>query len=400
MITLKCSDCLEHTSYELRGKISAAADQLELAGEQILKLHLGNPGLFGLSAPQAVLDGVAHNLDKSQSYCHSKGLPLAREAILTHWQQHDLPQTDVDNIFIGNGVSELIHVVLQALLNPGDEVLLPQPDYPLWSAATNLHGGVSVYYQCDEQNQWQPDVEHMASQINERTKAIVLINPNNPTGAVYTKEILQAIAELARKHQLLVFSDEIYSDIVYEPDDFTYFSSIADDLLTITFHGLSKNYLLAGYRCAWMVVSGDRSGAGEYLQGIHKLLTMRLCPNVPAQYAIPVALSDPEYSLLKQYPNMYAKRELIIKQLNSIEGLSCIKPAGSFYAYPAWDEAVVSWQHDEDWVLQFLQQYRILLAPGTTFGQPDQRHFRLVFLPKEEELLQLCASLRDFRDGL
>ena len=387
---------LQNTHYELRGKVSAMALKLEAQGHQLLKLHLGNPGLFNLDAPAALIDCVSSHLQASQAYCHSKGLPQAREAILQHWQRNNGPGVHLDNILMGNGVSELINVVLQALVNPGDEILLPRPTYPLWSAATTLCGGVCRYYDCFAENEWQPDIDHLESLVTPRTRAIVVINPNNPTGSLYSTECLQAIARIAATHQLVLFSDEIYSDIVYEPHQFEAMAPHSQDTFTVTFRGLSKNYLLAGYRCAWMVVSGTITQGQDYLNGINKLLEMRLCPNVPAQYAVPMALSDPAFTLLQHHPEMVNKRNQVVDRLNQIEGLHCHRPAGAFYAYPSWEPAVCCWDHDEQWVFEFLQQHRILLAPGSTFAQNDPYHFRIAMLPDTQALLDACDCLEEF----
>ena len=394
-----CSQHLQQAEYELRGRLATEANRLIQAGHDIRTLHLGNPGLFGLHAPAPIVQAVADNLVKSQAYCHSYGLPEAREAILSQWNEKVGVATDRDSIFIGNGVSELIHVALGALINPGDEVLVPQPNYPLWTAVLNLQGGKAASYQCDEANEWQPDIAHMASMITEKTKAIVVINPNNPTGAVYSKEVLEQIVALAKQHQLILFADEIYSDIVYPPDTFNHLASISgDDVFTISFTGLSKNYTLAGYRCAWMVLSGEREHARDYIAGIEKLMTMRLCANVPSQYAIKEALSKPEYTLLNHYPDLLARRDQLMQALNAIDGLSCVTPKGAFYAFPRWDSEVAIWDHDEQWALQLLQQYHVLISPGSTFEQPDPYHFRLVFLPAWEELADTCVKLQQLKE--
>jgi alanine-synthesizing transaminase len=385
---------LDNVQYELRGEISAVAEQLVTQGHDILQLQLGNPGLFGLRAPQALMDTVVKNLGASQAYCHYKGLLSAREAIEQHWREQQLAETTLDHIFIGNGVSELVHITLQALLSPGDEVLMPQPVYPLWPATTELYGGVVKYYPCDKQNNWLPDIEAMEQQITPDSKAIVIINPNNPTGVVYPRELLEQIASLARKHHLMIFSDEIYSDIVYEPYQFHPMASVSDDVVTITFQGLSKNYLLAGFRCAWAVVSGDVGCASSYLAGVNKLLSMRLCANVPAQHAISEALSNSKHSFLHLYPEMQQKRDLLIDTLNDIDGLSCMSPQGAFYAYPYWDSSVANWETDTAWVLSFLREHHILLAPGSTFCQSDSLHFRLAFLCDWDRLEYTCVKLK------
>jgi alanine-synthesizing transaminase len=387
---------LQQTHYELRGKISAMAADLERHNHSILKLHLGNPGLFGLSTPPELLEAIQKNLSRSQGYCDSKGLLSSREAICEHLINQGAHNVHTERTYIGNGVSELINIALGALLNPGDEVLLPQPVYPLWSAVTTLNGGVIRYYSCEEKNDWLPNINHIEQQINSKTKAIVIINPNNPTGSVYPEHNIRAISQLAEKNQLILFSDEIYADIIYPPHTFKSVASITKDTLAITFGGLSKNYLLAGFRCAWMTASGTTKHANDYLNGIEKLLAMRLCANVPVQHAIPVALSNEHFDCLKQYPNMLRKRNRVIDALNSIEGISCLTPAGAFYAYPRFTLNQLPWENDHQWILEFLTHHHILLAPGSTFAQPDHRHFRLVLLPSEEQLLYACDELKKF----
>jgi alanine-synthesizing transaminase len=387
---------LQHTHYELRGKISAMANAMESQKKKILKLHLGNPGLFGLDCPEELLAVVRDNLHASQGYCDSKGLISAREAIHAKHSECGSINSHPERIYIGNGVSELINIALSALLNPGDEILLPQPVYPLWSAATTLNGGKVKYYTCDENNSWQPDTTDIENKITAKTKAIVIINPNNPTGSVYPTSCLRAIAKIAEKHQLVLFSDEIYADIIYPPYTFEPTASVTESTLMITFGGLSKNYLLAGFRCAWMSVSGRIDHAKDYIVGIEKLLAMRLCSNVPAQHAIPLALSSPRFNMLQQHPEMITKRNQVVERLNQIEGLSCQLPAGAFYVFPTFTKKELAWEKDDTWVLNFLEKYNILLAPGSTFAQPDQRHFRLVLLPSLKDLLLTCDKLEQF----
>ncbi len=388
---------ISHSHYELRGQLNVIADQMAQRHIDIFKLNLGSPGLFGLQAATPLVNTVAQKLASSEAYCNSLGLFSAREAILNHWQLQQLPNTSVDQIFMGNGVSELIMIVLQALLNPGDEVLLPRPVYPLWSAATYACGGCVRFYDCLEENNWLPDSEQIAALINARTKAIVVINPNNPTGAVYPPSVLQAIGDLANKHQLVVFADEIYSTIVYEQQPFHHLAPYCQDTLTISFDGLSKNYLLAGYRCAWMICSGNVAMATDYIAGIKKLMGMRLCANVPAQHAVAPALAHPDYTFLARYPEFESKRNTVVNALNNIPGLSCDKPGGAFYLYPSWDESYCHWERDEDWLLAFLERYHILFAAGSSFWQDDQRHFRIVLLPELPILQEVVAKLAEFQ---
>jgi alanine-synthesizing transaminase len=396
MPSLKQSNNLNHTHYELRGKISAMAAQMEAQNKKILKLHLGNPGLFGMDCPPELLNAISKNLPHSQGYCDSKGLLSAREAIHHKLISQQVINSHPDKIFIGNGVSELINISLAALLNPEDEVLLPRPVYPLWSAATTLNGAKVRYYDCCEDNAWLPNIDTIKQQISPKTKAIVIINPNNPTGSVYPEKTIMDIVKIAEAHQITLFSDEIYADIVYQETPFKTAASLTKNTLMITFGGLSKNYLLAGFRCAWMSISGQVSHAKDYINGIEKLLAMRLCANVPVQHAIPLALSDNRFNMLQQHPDMLEKRNQVIKRINQIDGLSCDLPAGAFYAFPKFTLPHLPWENDNEWVLQFLQEHHILLAPGSTFAQPDQRHFRLVLLPKLEELLEACDKLEFF----
>ncbi len=396
MSHIASSDRMKKVRYELRGKIAHEADRLRASGHKILEMHLGNPGVYGLHAAPDLIKTVASQLGKAEAYSHSKGLVQARQCIVDHWHAEGLPTVDVQQVSIGNGVSELIGVVLQALLNHGDRILLPRPDYPLWSAAATLSGADLAYYSCHENNKWQPDVAQIESLITEKTKAIVLINPNNPTGAVYSKEVLQDIMQLAERHNLVVFSDEIYSDIVFHGRQTIPAASLNNNVLCITFRGLSKNFLLAGFRCAWMICSGNTDEAKEYLQAIDRLLAMRLCANVPAQYAIELALNNPAYSLLSLYPEIQQRSDWLAAELNNISGLSCVPADGGFYLFPAVDPAYMKGKTGQAWILDFLKQSHILLAPGSTFHCEDDNHFRLLSLPSDNDLDYLLQSLQAY----
>lgn len=390
------SQHLVDTHYELRGAIAKMADQMLSQGESVMPLHLGNPGLFGLHAHDDLCSAVKNNLVSAQSYCHSLGLPSAREAILSAWRNKGCPDTSLGHVFIGNGVSELINASLIALLNPGDEILLPQPVYPLWSAAASLCGAIVKFYRCDEQSGWMPDVDHMKSLVTRKTKALVLINPNNPTGAVYPPNLLREVGEIASLHGLVLFADEIYSDIIFDETSFSHAACFSQDTLVISFDGLSKNYLLAGFRCAWMICTGRLELAKDYIEGIKKILSMRLCANVPPQYAIPLALSDKKYGFMSLVPDIQKRRDVVVRALNDIDGCHCLAPKGAFYVFPRWDNKDEQDGRDTDWVLHFLQQHKILLAPGSTFSQPDPFHFRMVLLPELDELTDVVASIAHF----
>lgn len=396
MQTIVQSRNLANAHYELRGRVAQMASEMQRQGETILPMHLGNPGLFGLEAHPDLCQAIVENLIPAQAYCDSLGLPQARSAIAEDWQKKGGRSVSIDRIFVGNGVSELINAALLALLNPGDEILLPQPVYPLWSAVTELCGGVVKFYRCSESEGWLPDVDHMTRLVTQKTKAIVLINPNNPTGAVYPSGLLQDVGRLAAEHQLVLFADEIYSDILFDDAQFTHAGHVVEEPLVISFDGLSKNYLMAGYRCAWMVCSGNVAVARDYINGIKKILSMRLCANVPSQYAIELALSSDDYRFLSRVPDLQRRRDHTVAALNKIEGCSCHTPQGAFYLFPRWDESSCYWHADTDWIMSFLKQNCILLAPGSTFSQPDQLHFRMVLLPDFDTLQETVRRLNDF----
>lgn len=398
MPTVKKSSKLNNVCYEIRGQIAAEARKLEDEGHKILKLNIGNPASFGFEAPEDILKDVIYNLPSSQGYSDSKGIYSARVAITQYFQQQGILGVGVDDIYIGNGVSELIVMSMQALLNNGDEVLLPAPDYPLWTASVSLGGGTPVHYRCEEENNWFPSVNDIASKINEKTKAIVLINPNNPTGAVYSKEVLEEIIALAREHKLIIFSDEIYDKILYDDAKHIPTASLADDVLIITMGGLSKNYRIAGFRAGWMVLTGPKLNAADYIDGLNILSSMRLCSNVPSQHAIQTALGGYQSinELITGNGRFKKQRDLAFKELNAIDGLSCKPAMGALYLFVKVDMEKFNIVDDEKMVLDILQQEKILLVHGRAFNIEEKGYFRLVFLPHIDELAPALQKLKRF----
>lgn len=389
---------LDGVLYDIRGPVLAAADRLEAEGHQILKLNIGNPAPFGFHAPDEILHDVKYNLADSQGYCESLGLFPARKAVMHYSQQLGIAGVEIDDIIIGNGVSELIVMALQALCNNGDEVLIPAPDYPLWTAATSLSGGRPVHYRCDEAADWFPDPDDIRSKITDRTRALVIINPNNPTGAVYDEAILTELVEIARQHGLVVFADEIYDKILYDDATHTAVASLADDLLFVTMNGLSKTYRSAGFRTGWMIVSGAKHLARDYIEGLNLLASMRLCANVPTQHAIQTALGG--YQSITEYiepgGRLYEQRRIGHEALTAIDGVSCTKPGGALYFFPKLDIDRFAITDDERFVLDLLLQEHMLLVQGTAFNWPEPDHFRIVFLPSAEDLLDAVARLERF----
>ena len=392
------SNKLNNVCYDIRGPVLDHANRLEEEGLRILKLNIGNPATFGFEAPDEIIHDVIHNLAKAQGYCHSKGIYSARKAVMQRCQLIGIPNVDIDDIFLGNGVSELIVMAMQALLNNGDEILVPVPDYPLWTAAVNLAGGKAVHYLCDEANEWQPDIEDIARKITPNTRGIVVINPNNPTGAVYSEAVLQKIVELAREHDLIIYADEIYDRILYDDAVHVPLGSLATDVLCITFNGLSKAYRLAGFRSGWLVVSGAKHRARSYIQGIEMLASMRLCANVPAMYAIQTALGGYQSinDLVAPEGRLYQQREKAWSLLTRIPGVSCVKPKAAMYLFPKLDREIYPIEDDEQLVLDLLLEERILLVQGTAFNWPDPDHFRIVFLPREDDLEEAIERLARF----
>lgn len=392
------SEKLAHVCYDIRGPVMDEANRMMEAGEKIIRLNIGNPAPFGFRAPEAILRSMSENLPNTEGYSDSKGLKQAREAILGYCRKKQLPNVTVNDIYTGNGVSELIQLSMQALLNNGDEVLVPSPDYPLWTASVTLAGGVAVHYICDEQSEWNPDLKDMASKITARTKAIVVINPNNPTGALYPDDILEGIVQLAREHDLILFADEIYDRLVMDGRKHTALASLALDLMTVSLNGLSKSHLIAGYRCGWMALCGDKSRAKGYIEGINLLSSMRLCSNVPAQSLIPIALENLESTeeLIVPGGRIYEQREFIYKAVNNIPGVSVVKPKAAFYMFPKLDIKRFGIKDDEQFVLDFLRAKKILFTHGGGFHWPNPDHFRLIYLPCIEDLKIAAAELEDF----
>ncbi len=398
MKTFEKSTKLDHVCYDIRGPVMDEANRMMEAGERIVRLNIGNPAPFGFRAPDAILECMSRNLPNTEGYSDSKGLPAAREAILGYCRKKGLPNVTINDIYTGNGVSELIQLSMQALLNNGDEVLVPSPDYPLWTASVTLAGGTAVHYLCDEASEWNPDLKDMASKITSKTKAIVVINPNNPTGALYPDEILKGIVQLAREHDLILFADEIYDRLVMDGRKHTALASLAPDLMTVSLNGLSKSHLIAGYRCGWMALCGDKSRAKGYIEGINLLSSMRLCSNVPAQSLIPVALEhlDSTEELLVPGGRVYDQREYIYHAINAIPGVSVVKPKAAFYMFPKLDVERFHIIDDEKFVLDFLREKKTLFTPGGGFHWPKPDHFRLIYLPCIEDLKLAATELADF----
>ncbi len=390
---------LQDVLYEIRGPVHAHAARLEAEGHRILKLNIGNPAPFGFEAPDVIMRDIIQALPYAQGYSDSKGILPARRAVVTRYELVEgFPYLDVDDVYLGNGVSELITMTTQALLDNGDQVLIPAPDYPLWTAATSLAGGTAVHYLCDETNGWMPDIEDLESKITERTKALVIINPNNPTGAVYTREILTKMVELARKHQLLLLADEIYDKILYDDAEHISVASLAPDLLCFTFNGLSKAYRVAGYRSAWLAITGPKDHAASLLEGVNLLANMRLCPNVPAQHAIQVALGGHQSidDLVLPGGRLLEQRDVAWTKLNEIPGVSCVKPKGALYAFPRLDPEVHEIHDDDQLVLDLLLNEKILLTQGTGFNWPEPDHLRIVTLPWARDLAVAIERLGNF----
>ncbi len=392
------SSKLSDVCYEIRGPVMREAERLEEEGHRILKLNIGNPAPFGFHAPEEILRDVIHNLPNSQGYENSRGLYSARKAVMQECQKIGVADVDVDDIFLGNGVSELIVMAMQGLLDDGDEILIPSPDYPLWSAAVRLSGGTPVHYRCDEGSDWQPDINDIRKKTSRRTRGIVIINPNNPTGAVYERQALTDVLGWARQKDLVLFSDEIYSKIVYDDAEHIPLGSLSQDVLTLTFNGLSKAYRVAGFRMGWMVISGPKHRAQDYLEGLNILASMRLCANVPAQHAIQTALGGHQSidDYLRPGGALFEQRNVAYERINAIEGLECSKPKGAFYLFPRIDTKRFNISDDEKFVLDLLRQEKILVVQGSGFSYPDPDHFRIVFLPGTDELSSAIDRIGHF----
>jgi alanine-synthesizing transaminase len=392
------SNKLANVFYDLRGPVAHAAKKMEEDGHRILKLNIGNPKPFGLDAPEEIIQDVILNLPDSEGYCDSKGLFSARKAVMQYSQQKGIKEVGIEDIILGNGVSELIVMSMQGLLNTGDEVLIPSPDYPLWTGAVSLAGGTPIHYHCDEQSNWFPDMDDIRKKVNKNTKALVLINPNNPTGAVYPDEVLLELIQIARENGLIIFSDEIYDKILFDGATHTSTASLADDLLFITFNGLSKNYRLAGFRAGWMIISGAKHKAKDYIEGLEMLASMRLCANVPSQHAIQTSLGGYQSidDLVAPGGRIYEQRNIAYDALNSIPGISCTKPMGALYCFPKIDIKKFNIHNDERMVLDLLEQQKILVVHGTAFNWAQPDHFRVVFLPRPEDLSLALDKMGQF----
>jgi alanine-synthesizing transaminase len=374
------------------------AHRLEEEGHKVLKLNIGNPAPWGFEAPEEILRDVIHNIPASQGYSDSKGIYPARKAVMQYSQQIGIKDVDIEDIYIGNGVSELVVMTMQALVNNGDEVLIPAPDFPLWSAAVNLCGGKPVHYLCDEGADWQPDLDDIRSKITPNTKAMVVINPNNPTGAVYERAMLEALIEIAREFDLVIMADEIYDKITFDDAEYIPMASLADDLLMLTFSGLSKTYRVAGFRTGWVIVSGAKLRAQDYIEGLDILSSMRLCSNVPTQHAVQTALGGYQSinELIHPGGRLYEQRNLAWKMLNDIDGVSCVMPRGALYLFPKIDTKKFNIKSDERFALDLLIKEKVLVVQGTGFNWPSPDHFRIVFLPHEEELSEAIGRIEHF----
>jgi alanine-synthesizing transaminase len=398
MSKFKKSSKLDNVLYDIRGPVLDEAKRMEEEGQSIIKLNIGNPAPFGLHAPDEIIHDMILNLRDSDGYSDSKGLFSARKAIMQYYQQKNVSGVTIEDIYTGNGVSELVVLVMQALCNAGTEVLVPAPDYPLWTAAVNLAGGKAVHYLCDEKSDWCPDLGDIKKKITSKTKAIVVINPNNPTGALYPPDTLKHIVKIAQEHGLMVFSDEIYDKICYDGNEHVSIASLADDVFFVTFSGLSKAYRIAGFRAGWMVVSGDKKAGKDYIEGLTLLSSMRLCSNVPAQAIIQTALGGYQSigDLIAPKGRLYKQREACMDMLLKIPGVSCVRPKAAFYVFPKLDQKRFSIKDDEKFVLDFLHQEKVLLVPGKGFNWPYPDHFRIVFLPTVEDLKESLGRLHNF----
>lgn len=391
---------LENVCYDIRGPVMDEASAMEANGIDILKLNIGNPAPFGFTAPDEIVVDMIYNLRSTEGYSESKGLFSARKAIMQYCQLKGIPNVGINDIYTGNGVSELITMAMQGLLDSGDEILVPMPDYPLWTASVTLAGGTAVHYVCDEQAEWNPDIDDIKKKITPNTKGIVIINPNNPTGALYSKEVLEQIVQVARENGLIIFADEIYDRLIYDGEKHIAIASLAPDLLTVCFNGLSKSHKVAGYRVGWMCLAGDKSRAKGYIEGLNLLSTMRLCSNVPAQSIIQTALGGTQSgeSLLLPGERLYEQRNFIYEAINSIPGLSAVRPKAAFYIFPKIDVKKFNITDDEKFTLDLLREKKILVTCGTGFNWKSPDHFRIVFLPEIRTLRKATEKLADFME--
>jgi alanine-synthesizing transaminase len=401
MAEFKQSTKLHNVLYDIRGPILQAAQQMEAEGHRILKLNIGNPAPFGFEAPDAILVDMIRHLPHAQGYSDSRGIFSARTAVSQYYQTRGIQNIHVDDIYLGNGVSELITMSLMALLEEGDEILIPTPDYPLWTASVALAGGRPVHYLCDEDSGWQPDLEDLEAKITPRTKGIVVINPNNPTGALYSDALLKEIVAIARQHGLVIFADEVYDKVLYDDVKHTALASLSQDVLTLTFNSLSKSYRACGYRAGWMVVSGDKKAAADYIEGLTMLSNMRLCSNVPGQYAIQTALGGYQSinELIGPGGRLRRQRDLAYELITQIPGVTCVKPEAALYMFPRLDPKVYPIADDRQFFLELLQATRVMLVQGSGFNYPDHQHFRIVFLPHEDDLREAIGRIARFLEN-
>lgn len=392
---------LDHVCYDVRGPVVEEANRMTAHNIDILKLNIGNPAPFGFQAPEEIIMDMQSSLRNAEGYSDSKGIFSARKAIMQYCQLKGIPNVGMDDIYIGNGVSEMITMTMQGLLDDGDEILIPAPDYPLWTAAANLAGGHPVHYICDEKADWMPDLDDIESKITDRTKGIVIINPNNPTGALYPKDLLERIVEIARRHELIIFADEIYDRLVMDGEEHVSIASLAPDMLCLTFNGLSKSHRIAGFRSGWVSLSGDKSRARGYIEGLNMLSSMRLCANVPAQMIVQTALGGYQSvdELLLPGGRIYEQREYIYNALNDIPGISVMKPKAAFYIFPKIDTEKFNIKDDMQFALDFLKEKHVLIVQGTGFNWIAPDHFRIVYLPRVDELKTACGRLADFLAG-
>lgn len=392
------SSKLDNVRYEIRGPVLDEANRMIADGAKVLKLNIGNPAPFGFTTPEEIIRDMQMNLHDCEGYSDSKGIFSARKAIMQYCQLKKIPNVDVNDIYTGNGCSEMITLSLQAMLNHGDEILVPAPDYPLWTASVSLAGGTPVHYMCDEKSNWFPDLEDMERKITPKTKGIVVINPNNPTGVLYPKEILEGIADIARRHDLVLFADEIYDRLVFDGKKHIALASVAPDLFCININGLSKSHRMAGFRCGWMCLSGPKQNAKSYIQGVNLLSSMRLCSNVPAQSIIQTALGGIQSAdeLLLPGGRLFEQREVIYNELSAIDGISVVKPDAAFYIFPKIDTQKIHINNDEKFAMDLLKKKYVLISHGTGFNMPEPGYFRIVYLPDKEILHEACVRLGSF----
>ena len=398
MKTIRKSAKLDNVCYDIRGPILKCAQRMEEEGHKIIKLNIGNLAVFGFDSPEEIQQDMIRNLPNSSGYSDSKGIFAARKAVMHYTQQQNVKGVVLDDIYLGNGASELIVMASNAMLNDGDEMLIPSPDYPLWTAAVVLSGGTPVHYVCEESNGWMPDLKDIRAKVTPRTKGIVVINPNNPTGALYSDELLRGIIEIAREHHLVIFADEVYDKVLYDGVKHTAIASLSDDVLTLTFNSLSKSYRSCGYRSGWMVVSGDKKPARDYIDGLDMMSNLRLCPNVPGQWAIQTALGGYQSirDLVGDGGRLRRQRDLAYELITAIPGVSCVKPQAALYMFPKLDPTVYPIENDQEFVLELLQETKVMLVQGTGFNWAQPDHFRIVFLPHEDDLREAIGRIAGF----